>query len=504
MAEEIELKLALPENEHQRFLRHPLLKCAVSRQAGPLLNVYYDTPDLALYRKGMALRLRRKGGQWLQTVKCAGASAAGLTARPEWETPYGGRFDFSVVSAPKVRKWLERPSTRERIVPLFETNFRRVTWRFEPAPDCVVLLMLDRGWVAAADRREAISEVELELESGPVSQLFAIAEQLAERVTLVPALLSKAERGYRIFSGTAEAPLKAGSIELAADMAPLAAFHRIALDCLAHLQANHAGAVKDEDPEYIHQMRVAARRLRAALRLFSPLLPAGFAQGLLPPLRELMDLLGQLRDLDVLLAEIVQPVVAALPEEPRLAALADLVATQREQARQRALAALQGRDYGRLMLRATAQCHALSELPPAPEAKAETLAGFAARRLRRQRRKVLTLAATANHDRPTSLHAVRIAIKRLRYGLEFFAPLMPASNSRRLLDKLVTLQDILGQLNDLASAGDRLSRYAADAPQLREAVTLVAGWHGRRHHRLRKRIPAALANLGKLRLPALE
>lgn len=502
MAEEIELKLALPESEQQRFLKHPLLKRAVSRHAGPLLNIYYDTPDLALHHKGMALRLRRKSNQWLQTIKCAGASEAGLTARPEWETPYSGHFDFSSVTAPKVRKWLERPAIKGRIAPLFETNFRRITWRFEPAPGCAVLMMLDRGWVAAAGQREAISEVELELECGPVSQLFMIAAQLADRINLVPALLSKAERGYRIFSALPEAPVKAGPIELQADMPPLMAFRRITLACLEHLQANHAGAIAHEDPEYIHQMRVATRRLGAALRLFAPLLPAELAERLLPPLRELMGQLGQVRDLDVLLMEIVQPVMTALPDEPRLAALAGLITERHYEARHQVLTALQTRSYGQLMLMATTLIHTLPD--QTVETQATTLAEFAAGRLRRLRRKVLSLAAAATPADPETFHAIRIAIKRLRYGLEFFAPLMSQRDSLRLLEKLAALQDQLGQLNDLASAGEQLSLCADDDARLREAVTLIAGWHGKRHGRLLNRIPKALGDLGRLRLPILS
>jgi hypothetical protein len=79
MAEEVELKLALAEGHQARFLRHPLLKQALRRHAETLDNIYYDTEDLSLRRRGIALRLRRKGHLWLQTVKLAGNSAAGLS-----------------------------------------------------------------------------------------------------------------------------------------------------------------------------------------------------------------------------------------------------------------------------------------------------------------------------------------------------------------------------------------------------------------------------------------
>ena len=144
MAEEVELKLALAESHQSRFLRHPLLKQADERHADTLDNIYYDTADLALRRRGIALRLRRKGRDWLQTVKLAGSSAGGLSSRPEWETPYTGHFDFSLVDQSAVREWLQRPRLLARIVPICETRFRRITWKFAAAPGAV-LLTLDRG-----------------------------------------------------------------------------------------------------------------------------------------------------------------------------------------------------------------------------------------------------------------------------------------------------------------------------------------------------------------------
>jgi adenylate cyclase len=502
MAKEIELKLALAEDAQNNFLRHPLLKQATRRQSFRLINLYYDTPALELRARGIGLRLRAQGKLWLQTVKCAGTAAGGLSARPEWETPYVGHFDFAAVDDENVRNWLDRPKLKSHIAPVFETNFQRITWFFAPAPGTRIALMLDCGWIAAGGRREAISEVEIEVIEGDATHLLELARTLAERIPLAPAPLSKADRGYRLFKQTPDAPVKAAPIPLDANAAPAAAFRQIALSCLDHLQQNHLGAIASEDPEYIHQMRVATRRLRAALRLFGPLLPAGFADPLLDPLRELMAVLGHARDLDVLLAEIAEPVLQALPDEPRLAALVGVITERGFDTRQVALRFLRSPRHGSIVLQALATLHGQEKVGSGETANtALTLIDFAESRLRRLRKKVLALAAAARIDNPSSLHALRIGIKRLRYALEFFTPLASPKAMRRMLAHLTSLQNTLGQINDLASAGELLMSCADDDPRLREAVTLIGGWHGPRHQKLLSAVPVGLKHLGNLRLP---
>jgi len=502
MANEVELKLALAESDQSRFLRHPLLAAATSRQVETLDNIYYDTADLSLRRHGVALRLRRQGKRWLQTVKLAGKAAAGLTSRPEWETPYGGHFDFSPVDAVNVREWLQRPKLLARIAPVCETRFRRITWRFE-IDGGTVLLTLDRGWIVANGQREAISELELELAGAPVSAIFGIAGQLAQRVGLAPSVFSKAERGSRLHAGTVSAPFKAVDPLLHSGMSPAAALRIIGISCLQHLQQNHPGALSSDDPEYIHQMRVATRRLRAALRLFSPVLPEAMTEKLAGKLATLTTELGIARDMDVLLSDIVNPVLDALPDEPRLLALASDITNQRHLARRHAVLALGAPPYGQQLL---AALEFFETLHQHEQATAQTLSDFADDRLRTLRNKVRQLALAAKpghpHD-PRSLHALRIGLKRLRYALEFFTPLLEPRPTARLLERLTEMQDTLGQLNDLANAGGLLMNCAGEDARLREAVTLIGGWHGKRHHRLLKRVSARLDFLQRLSLPRL-
>ena len=508
MAQQITLHLEVPESHQQTLQRHLLLRKATQRHTEQLTGIYYDTGRLALRHEGTILRLRKQGTSWQQTVKMRDVSRGGLTLRPEWDSPYLGHFDFSSIDEVPLKHWLSRPKILRNLAPKFEANVRRITWRIELASGGLVLAKLDRGWLASSGRRKSISELELRLLSGTVHDLYSTASILAQRLPLVPLLASKVERGYDLFLDSKPAPVKAHTVALDAEGTPIAAFRLIALNCLAHMHMNHAGALVGEDPEYVHQMRVATRRLRAAMRMFKPLLPDDFIEDLTSSLRELMAALGRARDFDVLMAEIVTPVARALPEDPRLADIAGVITNRLYVARSDAARLLSRADYGRLQLNAGALLHGAPFIVPVgdheEDAEAISLRKFADSRLRRLLKKTLALAAQAHTDDPVSLHELRIGIKRLRYAIEFFGPMIPGQGAARLVLRLATLQDELGQLNDLASAGAVLMACAGNDPNLREAVALIGGWHSQRHAALLAAIPDQMSKLAKLKLPRLH
>lgn len=201
MAQEIEIKLALEPSYQRRFMRHPLLRLASARTDQILDNIYYDTPDLALKKYGIALRIRRQGRQRLQTVKLGGKAVGGLSIRPEWEVPYRGRFDFSAIDNLAARRWLEQAEILQRIAPIFHTRFRRITWHLPLDAGGEVLVALDRGDIFAGGQQAKISEVELELAgTEDVTALKNISEQLQQRVLLMPSSISKAQRAYALLA----------------------------------------------------------------------------------------------------------------------------------------------------------------------------------------------------------------------------------------------------------------------------------------------------------------
>jgi adenylate cyclase len=159
-------------------------------------------------------------------------------------------------------------------------------------------------------------------------------------------------------------------------------------------------------------------------------------------------------------------------------------------------------DYGRLLLLIMTKLHQLTDNADT-NAQDSTLSlnSFINARLKHLRRKVVRLAQQARKDDPASLHQLRIGAKRLRYALEFFAPLLPTRQTVALIKQLTRLQNRLGQLNDLANAGALLMDCAGDEAHLREAVSLIGGWHGQRYAELQSGIPNALTKLHKLRVP---
>jgi triphosphatase len=202
---ETELKLCLSAPDLPRLLSHPLLAGAGSTQR--LLNTYFDTPELALQQRRMAVRERLAGDQWLLTVKTAGQSQNGLSRRQEWEgptTPGALQFDTLVDDAALAQDLMTlRPNLRA----LFCTDFERQRWVIAHA-GAKIEVALDQGriHVPGTDLNDPLLELELELLSGPESALMALAEVLRQTpqgpVTLAPSDASKAQRGMALWATT--------------------------------------------------------------------------------------------------------------------------------------------------------------------------------------------------------------------------------------------------------------------------------------------------------------
>lgn len=480
MPMEIELKLRLSPAQARRLPAHTALSGLVPQRCR-LLNTYYDTADFDLRKRRIALRLRRKGrSMWLMTVKSGASGAGGLAQRSEWEAPtQPGEFDFSIVTDDALRENLA--SLRTRLQPVFSTDFTRTAWTLMQAGS-VVELALDRGKISvptpggdAAAISQPLCELELELvEGSSTDALFALAIELANDLHLHPEITSKAERGYALTDASLSTPVKAFASTVSRNMTPIDAFRSVALSCLTQLQRNEAGAILGGNPEYVHQARVAIRRLRSAFQLFSPVLGSSFVKTYAPRWGELARGLGSARDWDVFLSETLAPLEEAFPGDADLAVLRARGESSKAKAQASAGVTLKQEAYSRLLLAFTAALFRTES--PTIEAKGKAskmaLRKFASRRLQRRAEMIERLAvdhATMNAERR---HDLRIAFKKLRYALEFFAPILPRKRLAVYQIAVGKIQDILGSLNDQVTA----SRLIKERHPKGERDLLTRGW----------------------------
>ncbi len=479
MAVETELKLRIAPSQLARLKRHALLNehqldRPVTRR---LYNIYFDTPKLELHKSEMALRLRRVGRQWLQTLKGGGSIKAGMHQRNEWEVPVSRAvLDFS---SPQVAEWGEYlpQSLRKKLQPVFVTDFFR-TSRMLDWQGAQIELCMDHGEVRTGQHSAPICELELELKSGEPRQLFELALALLEIVPFELEVVNKAELGYRLLSGSAERPVKGDAPDIAKKDTLASALQTLIWSCLLHLQRNLRGAMNSDDAEYLHQIRVALRRLRVVLRMAEKLCADDQLVALGQEVATLCAALGRTREWDVFIAQTAQPICARMAGHAGLQALLAASERQRDKCYAVLRGAAQARELQCLMLRFAVWMNGSywQQGEAMPSAR-----DFAARRLHKLARQFAQSGQYLNTLDAARLHSLRILSKKLRYSAEFFATLYDRQKTRSFLAALSEVQEVLGLINDIAVA-HRLLDELAMMPELsahKEAVVLAKGWIAR-------------------------
>jgi inorganic triphosphatase YgiF len=485
---EIELKLLIAPADVSR-LRRFAMPDGWSRTAPKhkkLLSIYFDSEDFFLRQCGIALRVRRDGNRWIQTIKGGGSVKAGLHSRIEVEAQVARDHpDFTKINDPALSELFASNELRERLEPQFITEFRRTIWLLESAQGDQVEMALDQGEIRAGASTAAISEVELELKTGNPAALYEAAQTLIERVTLRLENASKAERGYALcIPPPPPKPVKAAALDLKGDVSVEQAFQTIAWSCIGHLQCNHNGLLVGEDVEYVHQMRVAMRRLRSALGLFAKIAPAIRDVALTEEIRWLAGELGEARDWDVFVTETLPPILSHALDDQALRKLYDSALVVDAANRENARRAANSLRYQKLLLRLgawlnRADWRSLSNKNqlkmldrPILDASAQVLDKRHKQLLKRGE----NLAGLTTLER----HALRIAGKKLRYAAEFLAHLYPGAETQAYLKAQAKLQDILGVLNDHVVTCRLLDELAGkgkpDALQAR-AIGEIMGWN---------------------------
>ncbi|MDE3176220.1 MAG: CHAD domain-containing protein [Pseudomonadota bacterium] len=437
---ETELKLILSEAARRRLPESETLRAASAGEPkrAHIVTTYWDTPDHALARRGLSLRVRAQGRQRLQTIKAPDAAGAAMQRR-EWEQPITGDApDLALAAGTPIAEF-----AGAAFAPILTTDVTRTT-RMLKVNDARIEADLDEGEIRAGGRSEPIRELELELRHGSPDALYRLALALHAEAPIAIATESKAARGLRLLAGTPPQPRKAAPQRLREGMSGAEAFRRIMAEALGQLVAN-AAAVSAGHPEGVHQLRVAATRLRTALRLFTPLLDKASVARFERELRALARRVGRARDWSVFCDALLPEVIAESAPVEWSELLADAARRQRDDAFAQAAAAVGEPPFARLALSLGAWVESARDtrLDPPIESLAPGLIGRLSRKARQRSR-------DAQDGDPTALHELRKALKRLRYGLEFLAGVYEfAAKDGKRIQKLLKR---LGQLNDAQTA----------------------------------------------------
>jgi triphosphatase len=450
MSIETELKLRLTPEHLAKLRRHALFRThQISKPVTLRLhNIYFDTPKLELHPRKMALRLRRIKGRWLQTLKGGGQVLAGLHQRSEWEVPVSRAvLDFSGLD-PDVWDAHLPVALREKLKPVFITDFyrtsREISWQ-----GAIIEVCMDHGEVKTTQHSTPICEVELELKSGEPRQLFELAQALLAIAPFELETVSKAEQGFRLIAGYVAAPVKGELPRFSGTLTD--SLQALIWSCLLHLQGNLQGAMAGFDAEYLHQLRVALRRLRVVLRIVEKVHTDEELAALRAALAALGAGLGRLREWDVFIAQTLAPMQASIDGHVGQQSMQDLLAYSAVQRNdQYAALRTQTVELQRLLLRFALWMNGPYWQRAAADAP-ET-AHFASKHLRQLYKRFMRAAEPLHALDAQQLHALRIHAKKLRYSAECFASLYDKHKVKSYLAALSEVQELLGGVNDIAVA----------------------------------------------------
>lgn len=474
---ETELKLQLDANDVDRLQRNSLLAGAARSEVN-VDAVYFDTTDYLLHRHRLALRVREIGGRWLQTLKSSAEVGGSLSRRGEWETPARmlrgrGRVDLTRFGETPLSKLLATQKSRPTLRPLFHTRFQRTQWLLQRSGSTIEVA-LDIGEITLAAGRKVLSapicEVELELKQGEPAALVEAALELLGAASdaplgLTPISRSKAERGYQLVAQRPAPAVKASARGFVGGLQRKTTTARALRAVVAHgvavLTANAEMLQTEDDPEYVHQARVALRRVRSAIRLFDRD-QSDVPKMVVDELRWFARALGEARDWDVITDQTLPSLGKGLGAG-KVQPLVEKADQRRRQAREKIRQAVLTPRYAALVLNAERWC-----MTPSP-AGVELLSALAAPALDRVGKQLFKAARFFAALTPERRHEVRILAKRLRYALDLFAVVLPKAETARYIDALSELQDVLGELNDAAVAIDVLPQLSKST-QIRKAT----------------------------------
>jgi triphosphatase len=472
-----------------------------------LKDTYYDTEDWRFYRAGYALRVRREGKSVEATMKALVPAEDGVRRRREISEPLksGGMKSLRRARGPVGERLRGLAGARD-LRPLFENRTRRRVFELRPegdADDSCGEVALDESEISAKGESSArFSRVEVEVGPGDGGdRVEGLVKSLRGSLGLRPTETSKFGTGLAVAGLTPAGAPDLGPTGVDASMTAGEVAFAVLRRHFSIMLDHEPGVRLGEDPEDLHDMRVATRRLRATLKLYASFLPKR-AERFERDLKWLAGSLGDVRDLDVHLEHLAQE--APGWDEEVLERVSAALEERRDEARRRMMETLDAARYERLVSGLSGMVRrgrSPDEPPPILEAAPELVG----RQYKKVRKAAKRLEAGSP---PEDFHDLRKKGKRLRYAVEPLQEIY-GKPAKKLVDLLKEMQDDLGGLQDLivfaglmrevAVSGDLppqtvftmgsvAGRYARDASQRRENLpdTRPLGDLSKRWKRLRK------------------
>jgi triphosphatase len=420
---------------------------------------YLDTDDWRLNRAGYSLRVRKRGGTTEATLKALPTEGP-LRRRVEITEALPDGEARSLLEAPgPVGRRIRDVCGSRPLQLLCEIRTSRRPHLVEVGP-ARAEVVLDETTIPVTDgnRPVRLRRVEVEVVDGAPEDLAAFVGELEAGAGLRPATLTKFEAGLLSMGLSAPAPPDLGPTDAGGSHSlGEVAFAALRKHFQTFLRAE-PGTRMGDDPEALHDMRVASRRIRAALSVFRQALPAR-SERLRQELGWIADGLGAVRDMDVQLERVQGWIQDGPAEAAGGSEIVDALQEMRGSARQELLKILDSPRYARfvesfaVMLRRGS----LRAQPPAWRPVTAEAPGLVRRRRRAVRKRLKRVGHEARKG--PALHAVRIRCKRLRYLLEFLGDVYP-QEVPEVTAGLVKTQDLLGLYQDSIVGGGQLRDLA--------------------------------------------
>ncbi len=473
---------------------------ALPRAAERLVDTYLDTADWRIGRSGFVLRVRHRGGRAEVTLKDMVKAKGGLRRRLEVTEPLPAEGVAALGAQGPVGWRLRALAGKRALHAVLEVRTRRRPYDLRVSDENVAEVALDETTIVVGDDHQPVRLQRVEVEVAPawVKHLTPLVDTLRRECGLQPAALSKFEAGLLAAGLRVPPPPDLGTVSFGFNPSVGEVAFAVLRRSFNAVLAHETGTRLGEDPEELHDMRVATRRTRAALSLFEEALPVR-SRHVRAELGWVAAALGAVRDLDVQI-ERVDGWIRDFPDDDRVALsdLATLLGRQRDDARRALLVCLDSARYERLVVSFATM---LRQGPSRRSAAARAPAAAVVPGLIGARHRAATKAARRAHRSgdPDDFHRTRIRVKRLRYALEFVAEIYQ-KRTAKYLRHVVRLQDALGLMQDARVAAARLHELAtAEGSGLSPTTVFVMGGVTERYRneseKLARKVPGLLHEL---------